>query len=192
MTIQVDIAEKFLMVTNGREPLPVPSLDPFTDFVLHDSALDVVHDQIHAKAMQKVAARHVDVTLSGEPYNIEEFFSVWKVEEDVAAPVADLLSPSVNPNSYTRSVASGMDSEKAHTRLNSMMQRLTSQPTLEEVRDNMVANASLLDGSVVARGIAFVVSRETYISYYDMVSNVATLFTDLSVSQLQFLSDFTA
>jgi hypothetical protein len=191
MTIQVDVAEKFLRVTNGSLPLPVPALDPFSDFVHHNGALDNVHDQIHAKTLQKVAARHVDVTLGGKPYNIEEFFSVWKVEEDVTAPVADLLSPSVNPNSYTRSVASGMDSEKARTRLNSMMQRLTSQPTLEEVRDNMLSNASLLDGSV-ARGIAFVGSRETYLSYYDMVSNVATLFTDLSVSQLQFLSDFTS
>jgi hypothetical protein len=66
MITQVDIAEKFLMVTNGREPLPVPSLDPFTDFVDHNAALDVVHTQLSAKALQKVAARHADVTLSGK------------------------------------------------------------------------------------------------------------------------------
>jgi hypothetical protein len=191
MIPEINIARKFLMVTNGSEPLPVPSLDPFTDFVGHNGALDNVHAQLSAKALQKVAARHVDVTLSGEPWSKEEFLSVWKVQEDVTAPVADLLSPSVNPNSYTRSVASGMNSEKAHSRLNSVMQRLTSHPTLEEVRDDMVSNASLLDGSV-ASGVAFVASHETYLSYYDMVSNVATLFTDLSVSQLQFLSDFSS
>jgi hypothetical protein len=84
-----------------------------------------------------------------------------------------------------------MNSEKARERLNSVIQRLTSHPTLEEVRDDMVSNASLLDGSV-ASGVAFVGSHETYLSYYDMVWNVATLFTDLSVSQLQFLSDFTS
>ena len=67
MITQVDLAQKFLMVTNGREPLPVPSLDPFTDFVDHNGALDEVHAQLNAKALQKVAARHVDVTLSGEP-----------------------------------------------------------------------------------------------------------------------------
>ena len=114
---------------------------------------------------------------------------MWKVQEDVTAPVADLLSPSVNPNSYTRSVASGMDSEKARARLNSVMQRFTSHPTLEEVRDDMISNASLLDGSV-ASSVPFVASHETYLSYYDMVTNVAALFTDLSLSQLQFVSDF--
>jgi hypothetical protein len=191
MIREIDVASKFLMATNGMEPLPVPSLDPFTDFVDHNSALDRVHTQLTAKALQKVASRHVDVTLSGEPYRKEEFFSVWQVQEDVTAPVADLFSPSVNPNSYTRSVAAGMNSEKAHSRLNSVMQRLTSHPTLEEVREDMVSNASLLDGSV-ASGVAFVGSHETYLSYYDMVSNVATLFTDLSVSQLQFLSDFSS
>ena len=67
MITLVDIAQKFLMVTNGSEPLPVPSLDPFADFVGHNGALDKVHAQLCAKALQKVAARHVDVTLSGEP-----------------------------------------------------------------------------------------------------------------------------